>query len=442
LEAEESVLGSILKDQEVLPIVLEILAPSDFYRQANGEIYEVITDLYNNHEPVDLITVTNKLQTENKLDLIGGAAYIAKLTNSIPTTAYTEQYAKIVKDKSLIRQVISKANLILQTAHQNDFETAEELINKAESEMFNISLKSTKGSLIHAKDIVFTHIDDIYRRKSLNGITGLATTIGKLDLWTTGLQKGDLIIVAARPSMGKTAFAIQVGKDSAIKYGTSVALFSLEMSKEQVIERLLINEARVDGQLVRVGRISEEDSVKLAQASARISKAKIFIDDTGSITVPEIRTKCRKIKSEKGLDLVIIDYIQLMNGTGKNENRQREITDISRSLKLMAKELQVPVIAISQLSRAVEARNDKKPLMSDLRESGAIEQDADLIMFLYRDEYYNEKTEKRGIAELILAKQRNGPVGTIQLAFLKQYTMFTNLGPESMGNVVKGGWPG
>lgn len=446
IEAEESVLGSILKDNEVLLNITDVISPYDFYRQAHSEIYQVILNLHNNNLPIDLITVTDQLQKENLLDVIGGTAYVARLANSVPTTAHAEHYARIIKEKSQIRQIINGANKILRTAQAGDFETAAELINLAETEIFDIGLKTVKGGLIPLKEIAMSHIDTIYSRRDKDGITGLETGLDVFDTWTAGLQDGDLIIVAARPSMGKTAFATQIGKDVSIRNAKSVAIFSLEMPKEQVYERLLVNESKVDGQKIRIGTFDEEEETKFNRASARLSAAKIFIDDTAGITVPEIRTKSRKLKISQGLDLIVIDYIQLMKCHKKAENRQREITEISLGLKNLAKELKVPVIALSQLSRAVEQRQDKIPNMSDLRESGSLEQDADLIIFLYRDEYYNkEKSKKKGIADIIIAKQRNGPVGTIELGFLERFTKFVPLQryarPEEMGQVEKGGWP-
>lgn len=447
IEAEEAVLGSILRDNEALHEVIEIISPSDFYRQAHGEIYQVILNLYNNNQPIDLITVTDQLQKENLLDAVGGAANVARLANIVPTSANAEHYAMIINEKYKIRRVIRGAEKIRRVAYSQEFETADVLINIAEAEMFEISSNTTKGGLVAIKDIAMSHIDNIFNRRNLKGVTGLEMGFEMLDALTAGLQDGDLIIVAARPSMGKTAFATQIGKYAAVQNKKSVAVFSLEMPKEQVYERLLVNESMVDGHKIRIGLFEEEEEQRIGRASARLSLADIFIDDTSGITVPEIRTKSRKLKAKKGLDLIIIDYIQLMRCHKKAENRQREITEISVGLKNLAKELKVPVMALSQLSRAVEQRQDKIPTMADLRESGSLEQDADLIMFLYRDEYYlKEKSNRKNRADIIIAKQRNGPVRTIELGFMERFTKFESLKPytrpEAMGTVVKGGgWP-
>lgn len=439
-DAEESVLGCIFRDQETLHQILEILQPTDFYCEANNIIFQAMLDLYNNRQPIDLITVQNKLSKD--LDTIGGITYLAGLTNSMPTSGYAKHYAEIIKEKSLARQVIQKANQIMQTAYSGEYENAEELINQAESSMFELSKKNEKSSLQSVRNIAFGLLDEIQARDSTRGVTGVSTTFKQLDYWTAGLHPGELTIIAARPSMGKTSFALQIAKDGAVKNNIKPAIFSLEVSRKSLIEKMMVNDSMVDGQLVRIGKLNSEHCDRLINSANRISKPDIFIDDTATITVPEMRSKCRRLKAEKGLDLIIIDYLQLMQGHGKS-NRQQEISEISRGLKLLARELNVPVVALSQLSRAVEQRDDKRPMLSDLRESGALEQDADLIIFLYREEYYKPDTEKRNIVEVIIGKQRNGKVGRIKLGFLKEYTRFTQLEvrPENMGNVVKGGWP-
>lgn len=440
INAEQSVLGCIFRDQEVLPEIIEILQPADFYQNSHTIIFQAMTDLYNNRQPVDLVTVQNKLNKE--IDVIGGVTYLAGLTNSMPTSGYAKYYAEIVKGKSLARQVIQKANLIMQTAYSGEYKNVEELINLAESSMFELSKKNEKSSLQPVRETAFKLLDEIQARDSTKGVTGISTTFRQLDYWTAGFHPGELTILAARPSMGKTSFALQIAKDGAIKNNIKPAIFSLEVNSKSLIEKMMVNESLVDGQLVRIGKLSNDQSDNLINATNRISKPDIFIDDTPTITVSEMRSKCRKLKAEKGLDIIIIDYLQLMQGHGKS-NRQQEISEISRGLKLLARELDIPVIALSQLSRAVEQRDNKRPMLSDLRESGAIEQDADLIMFLYREDYYNPETDKKDTVEVIIGKQRNGKIGRVELGFLKEYTKFVKLEirPESMGNVVKGGWP-
>ena len=441
IDAEQSVLGCIFRDQEILPGIAEIVKSTDFYREAHAIIFQAMADLYNARQPVDLITVQNKLAKD--LDIIGGVTYLASLTNSMPTSVYAKNYAKIVKEKSLARQVIQKANLIMQTAYSGEYENAEELINLAESSMFELSKKNGKSSLQPVREVAFELLDDIQARGLTKGVTGVSTTFKQLDYWTAGLQPSDLIIVAGRPSMGKTSFALQIAQDGAIKNNIKSAIFSLEVRRKSLVEKMMVNNSMVDGQLVRIGKLNDEHRDKLISSANRISKTDIFIDDTPTITVPEMRSKCRKLKVEKGLDLIIIDYLQLMQGHGKSSSRQQEISEISRGLKLLARELDLPVMALSQLSRAVEQRDDKRPMLSDLRESGAIEQDADLIMFLYREEYYKPDTDKKNMVEVIIGKQRNGKVGRVELSFIKEFTKFTQLEvrPENMGNVVKGGWP-
>jgi len=441
IDAEQSVLGCIFRDQEVLPEIIEILHPADFYSEAHSVIFQAMIDLYNARQPVDLITVQNKLGKD--IDKIGGVTYLAGLANYMPTSAHAENYAEIVKEKSLARQLIKKANQLMQKAYSGDYENAEELINLAESSIFELSRKNEKSTLQPIRETAFKLLDEIQARGSTKGVTGISTTFRQLDYWTAGLQNGELIIIAARPSMGKTSFVLQIAKDAAIKNNIKPAIFSLEIRRESLIEKMLVNDSMVDGQLVRIGKLNDEHYDKLIYSVNRLAKADIFIDDTPTITVPEMRSKCRKLKAEKSLDLVIVDYLQLMQGHGKS-NRQQEISEISRGLKLLARELNVPVVALSQLSRAVEQRDDKRPMLSDLRESGALEQDADLIMFLYREEYYKPDTDKKNIVEVIIGKQRNGKVGRIELGFKKEYTMFMPLEivrPEEMGKEVKGGWP-
>lgn len=443
-EAEQSVLGSILRDPDALHKVIELISPPDFYRDPNSVIYQTILDLFNNNHPTDLITVTEELRKKGLIEQVGGYAAVAQLANMVPTSANVEYYARIVKDKSLTRKVISNANLILETAYAGEYETSEELVGFAESAMFQLGQKLVRNSLTHARDLVYNQLDTIQARDVKKGVTGISTTFGILDIWTAGWQRGELIVIAARPSMGKTSWAFQMAKDTAIRCGNKTAIFSLEVNKESAIEKMLVNEAMVDGQRVRIGKLDSEEGDRLINAADRIAKANIFIDDTAAITVPEIRSKCRKIKCETGLDMVVIDYLQLMNSHKKTENRQREVSEITRSLKLMARELDVPVLVLSQLTREVMKSNDKRPNLGHLKDSGSIEADADVVVFLHRDEYYNQDSEKKGITEIIVAKQRNGPVGTIELAFRKEYTRFAMLDTHHqaamMGKEVKGGW--
>lgn len=442
-EAEQSVLGAILRNPEAIVRVQDILVPDDFYLDKHKKIYQAMLDLFNDSIPTDLVMVTESLRKNGLLDRIG-AAFVASLTEVTPTAANIEHYARIVKEKSIVRQVISRATKIVNLAYEGEYESAEELVNKAEAAIFQIGMKSAKSTLTKAKDLVIKQMEAIYSRDAHKGITGISTTFKILDIWTAGWQRGELIVIAARPSMGKTSWAFQMAKDAAIKNGHRVAIFSLEINKEAAVEKLLINESMIDGQRARIGKLLDGDDQKLARAANRIAQAGIYIDDTPAITVPEIRTKCRKMKAEVGLDMIVIDYLQLMSSHKKTENRQREMSEITRSLKLLARELDVPVLVLSQLSRAVEYTADKKPNLSHLKDSGAIEADADVVVFLYRPEYYFPDTDKKGITEIIFAKQRNGPVGTVELAFLKNCTKFVSITtrPEDMGTEVKGEWPG
>ena len=431
IEAEQSVLGAILLDNEASYQVAEILVEKDFYRESHRQIFAAIRVLVEKNEPADLVTLTNELKQNSKLDAVGGVAYLAQLVEAVPTAANVEYYAKIVKDKALLREVIHAATEIVTTGYQetsdvNDFmDTAERLI-------FQVSeSRQGDGGLAPISSVMkdsFKQIEQNYERKEL--ITGLATGFKDLDKLTAGLQPSDLIIIAGRPSMGKTSFCLNIAEHVALAEKETVAIFSLEMAREQLVSRLLCSEARIDSSRLRSGFIDEVEWMRLTDAAGRLSDSPIYIDDMAQVSVFEMRAKARRLKASKGLGLVIVDYLQLMKGGGKIESREREISEISRSLKALAKELNVPVIALSQLNRGVEQRQDKRPMLSDLRESGAIEQDADLVGFIYRDEVYNKETTDAGVAEFNIVKHRNGAIGMVKMSFLAQYTRFENLALE------------
>lgn len=428
LEAEQSVLGGMLIDNETVNRVIEILRPDDFYRPAHQLIYQAIVSLYQTNEPSDLITITNWLKKEHRLDEVGGPSYLAMLVDQVPTTANIAHYAYIVYDKAVLRHVISGAGEIIQKGYEAKG-NVEQYLDQAEKIIFEIAQRKASKSFAHVKDIVkdsFKMIEQLYEKKE--AITGVATGFEDFDKMTSGLQPSDLVIIAGRPSMGKTALALNMAGHAAIHGGHKVAVFSLEMSKEQLVQRLLCSEARVDASRLRIGFLHDSDWPKLTKAAGSLSEAQLFIDDAAAQTVLEMRAKCRRLQREHGLDLVIVDYLQLVRGSARSqESREREISDISRSFKALAKELRIPVVALSQLNRSVESRQDKRPQLSDLRESGALEQDADVIAFVYRDEVYNKETPDKGISEIIIGKQRNGPIGTVRLAFLNAFTRFENL---------------
>lgn len=429
IEAEQSILGGILLDNQALNNVLEILSAKDFYSESHRRIFSAIVELSDRSEPADLITLTNILKNQKLLDTVGGMAYLASLVDNVPSAANIAYYSKIVKEKSVLRQLIGTATGILQNTYERGTDV-DEVLDEAEHAIFEISENKIRPSFYPLKNIIkdsFKSIESLYEKKNL--ITGVSTGFDKLDDLTSGLQKSDLIIIAGRPSMGKTAFALNLASYAGADLGLPVAIFSLEMSKEQLAMRMLAADAKVDSQNLRRGLVGETDWPKLTTAAGRLSEASIFIDDTPAITVLEMKAKARRLKAESGLELVVIDYLQLMRGSGRKDSREQEISEISRSLKALAKELRVPVIALSQLNRKVEDRTDRRPHMADLRESGAIEQDADLIAFIYRDEVYNksEDNPEKGIAEIIIGKQRNGPIGTVKLAFLEKYTSFEQL---------------
>ncbi len=428
IEAEQAILGSMLTDKDAVASAIEVLKPDDFYREDNKAIYEAITNLYSRSEPVDIITVKAELTANGKFENVGGLEYLAMLPDKVPTTANVEQYIKIVEEKALLRNLIKTGNEIVQMGYSQT-EEVEDIMDLSERKIFDLLKDRTKTSYTPIKDVLvdtFAQIERLYNKSDM--ITGIPTGFTELDYRTAGLHNSDLILVAARPAMGKSAFVINIAANAAIRSETPVVIFNLEMSKEQVANRILCSEAMVDSNKIKTGKIEEEDWTKLAEALGRISDAPIYIDDTPGISIAEIRAKCRKLKLEKNIGLVIIDYLQLVTASGKkNASREQEISEISRSLKILAKELNVPVIALSQLSRAPEQRkDDHRPILSDLRESGAIEQDADIVMFLYRDDYYNENSEEKNIAEVIIAKHRGGSTGTVKLAWIANYTKFAN----------------
>lgn len=427
VEAEQAVIGSMLTDQDAVIAAIEILKSTDFYREDNKIIYEAIQNIYNRAEPIDIITLKAELTSMNKLDSVGGLEYIAVLPDKVPTTANVERYIKIVEEKSMLRNLIKTANEILSMGYEQT-ENVEDVMDIAEKKIFDVMQRKNQKGYTSIKDILvesFAKLEELYNQKQ--HVTGVPTGFIDLDRMTAGLHGSEFILVAARPAMGKSAFVLNIASYAAAKANIPVAVFSLEMAKDQVGNRILCSEALVDSNHVRTGELNDEELSKLAETSGELSQAHIFVDDTPGISVMEIRAKCRKLKLEQDIGLVIIDYLQLVQGSGKTNSREQEIAEISRSLKILAKELEVPVIALSQLSRAVEARPDHRPMLSDLRESGSIEQDADIVMFLYRDDYYNEDSEEKNIAEVIIAKQRAGSTGTVKLAWLGQFTKFANL---------------
>jgi replicative DNA helicase len=427
LEAEVSVLGGILLENEALNRVLEVIREGDFYRESHRTIFSALLELYERSEPADLITLSEVLKKREGFEAVGGIEYLNSLVNSVPTAANITYYAKIIKEKSILRKLINRATEIISQGYA-DSGDVDEFLDRAERSIFEISEDRVRPSFYPIKDIIkssFKTIEKLYEKRQL--ITGVATGFTKLDELTSGLQPSELIIVAGRPSMGKTAFALNIAQHAAIQGGIPSAIFSLEMAKEQLALRMLCSEAKVDAHRLRGGFLSEADWPKLTRAAGNLSEAPIFIDDTPGLTALEMRAKSRRLKAERKLGLVIVDYLQLMRGRAASDNREQEISDISRSLKALAKELTVPVVALSQLNRRVEERGDKHPQLADLRESGAIEQDADVIIFLYREEIYNRSENNKGKAEIIIGKQRNGPTDKFELAFLDRYTCFENL---------------
>ena len=427
-EAEQTVLAAALIDHTAVEKITTLLKSDDFYFEANKEIFDSIKQVHSQNTPVDVLTVTDELKKRGKIDYIGGFEYLANLTENIISSKNTEAYCKIIREKSTLRKLILASSEVIEKGY-SESEDIQRIIEFAESKIFSISQNRGMKSFTDIKEIlieVFNQLEE--RARSKGSITGLTTGYEDLDRMTSGMQKSDLILLAARPSMGKTALALNIAMN-AVKTGASVALFSLEMSKEQYVQRIISMESMVESTKLRTGNLDDDDWSRLISIMSNISDYKIYIDDTPSITLFEVMSKCRRLKLEKGLDFIVIDYLQLMSDTGKSDgNRQQEISNISRGLKAMARELDCPVMALSQLSRAPELRADHRPIMSDLRESGAIEQDADVVIMLYRDEYYlKEESEKKGITDVIITKQRNGPVGTVELAWIGQYTKFGNI---------------
>ena len=427
-DAEQAVLGSMLTDNDAVMAAVEVLKEDAFYREDNKIIYQAILNLYSKSEPIDIITLKDELESMGKFEQVGGFEYLASLPDKVPTTANVQKYIKIVEEKSVLRNLIKTANEIIELGY-NPTEDVEDIMDGAEKKIFDIMQSKNTKSYTPIKDVLvesFTNLEKLYNQKQ--HVTGVPTQFYDLDDKTAGLHGSELILVAARPAMGKTAFALNIATNAALRANVPVAIFSLEMSKDQLVNRMLGSEAMVDSNKVRTGKLDEEDWTKLAEAIGPLSEAGVYIDDTPGISVMEIRTKCRKLKMEKNIGLVVIDYLQLISGSNKrNGSREQEISEISRSLKVLAKELNVPVIALSQLSRAVEQRDDHRPMLSDLRESGAIEQDADIVMFLYRDDYYNKESAEKDIAEVIIAKQRGGSTGTVKLYWMGNYTKFVNI---------------
>ncbi|MFH2220428.1 MAG: replicative DNA helicase [Pseudomonadota bacterium] len=432
LEAEESLLSAVLIDNNTLLDVLEILSPEDFYRTAHQKIFSGISDLFSKNEPADLVTLSNILRDRNQLEEIGGATYLARLVDSVPLAVNAQHYAKIIHDKASLRRLIAKANFIVRKCYE-DGGDVDNVIDFAESAIFEISEQKNRQSFHPISKIIDSNIKTIEEHEKNKAlVTGVPTGYTGLDRLTSGFQKSDLIILAARPSMGKTALALNIARHAAVQANTPTAIFSLEMSKEQLSMRMLCSEARVDLYRLRGGFMNQDDWIRITGAASTFFNAPIYIDDSPDITALSIRAKARRLKMEKGLGLIIIDYLQLMRGPASAERRDLEISEISRSLKALAKEIDVPVVALSQLNRKLEERSDKRPQLSDLRESGALEQDADVVAFIYRDEMYNrdENNPNKGKAEIILSKQRNGPTGRLQLTFLSAYTRFENLASE------------
>ena len=427
LEAEESVLGGILLNSQALDKVIEVMGADDFYRETNRKIFLTMLSLTERGEPIDLITLTDALKARDELQEIGGATYLAELSDKVPSAANIAFYARIVKEKAVLRSLINVSGEIVSRCYTGQ-EDIEQFLDEAERLIFDVSEKRIRPAFSKVGDMIMDTIktiEQLYERKEL--VTGVPTGFLDLDQKTAGLQPADLVIIAARPSMGKTAFVLNIAQYVALQTEMAVGIFSLEMAKEQLVMRMLCAEARVDNAKVRAGYLGERDFPRLAMAAGRLAEAPIYIDDTPGQNVLELRAKARRLKREANLGIIVIDYLQLMRGLTSQDNRTQELAEISRSLKALAKELEVPVVALSQLNRQVELRADKRPVMSDIRESGSIEQDADVIMFIYRDEVYHPETEEEGTAEIIIGKQRNGPTGTVRLAFRSEYTRFDSL---------------
>ena len=428
IEAEQSVIGSMLMDREAIISASEIVTGADFYQHQYGVIFDAMVELFNEGKPVDLVTLQNRLREKDVPPEISSMEFVRDLLNAVPTSANVRHYANIVSEKAVLRRLIKLTEEIENDCYLNK-EPVEVIMEETEKKMFQLLGQRNSGDFMPIRQVVINTLENIERASKTKGnVTGIPTGFTDLDYKTSGLQNSDFILIAARPSMGKTAFVLNIAQYMAFKKDKAVAIFSLEMSREQLMNRLLSMESKVDSQHLRTGNLKDDEWSKLIESAGMIGESRLMIDDTPGISIGEMRSKCRKYKLEHGLDIIIIDYLQLMSGSGKSssESRQQEISDISRSLKALARELNVPVVALSQLSRAVEQRTDHRPMLSDLRESGAIEQDADVVMFIYRDDYYNKDSENKGIAEIIIAKQRNGPIGTVNLVWLPDYTKFAN----------------
>ena len=426
-EAEQSVIGSMLMDREAIMAASEIIDSADFYQHQYGILFETMLELYNEGTPVDLITLQDRLREKDVQPEISSLEFAKDLLSSVYTSTNVRQYAQIVYEKSILRKLIKESEETANICYLGK-ERVDDIMEDTEKRIFSLLQKRNTGDFVPIKDVVLNALDKIeLASKNRGSVTGIPTGFIDLDYKTSGMQPSDLILIAARPSMGKTAFVLNIAQHMAFKNDVTAAIFSLEMSKEQLVNRLFSLESKVDSQSIRTGNLSDDDWAKLIESAGIIGKSNLIIDDTPGISVSELRSKCRKYKLEHNLGIIIIDYLQLMTGSKRSDSRQQEISDISRSLKEVARELSVPVIALSQLSRAVEQRPDHRPMLSDLRESGAIEQDADVVMFIYRDDYYNKDSEKKNIAEIIIAKQRNGPIGTVELVWLPNYTKFANM---------------
>ena len=427
VEAEQSVIGSMIMDRDAIMTASEVITSEDFYQSQYGVLFDAMLELYNEGKPVDLVTLQERLREKDVPPEISSLEFVKDLLDAVPTSANVRHYATIVQEKSMLRKLIKVNEEIANTCYLAK-ERTEDILEETEKKIFDLLQYRSTGDFVPIKQVVLNALDKIEKASKNKGtVTGIPTGFIDLDYKTSGFQPSDLILIAARPSMGKTAFVLNVAQNMAFKEGKTVAIFSLEMSKEQLVNRLFSLESKVDSQALRTGNLTDEDWAKLIEGAAVVGKSNLIIDDTPGISIAELRSKCRKFKLEHNLGIIIIDYLQLMSGGKRSESRQQEISEISRSLKAVARELNVPVVALSQLSRAVEQRPDHRPMLSDLRESGAIEQDADVVMFLYRDDYYNKDTDTTNIAEVIIAKQRNGPIGTVELVWLPNYTKFANM---------------
>lgn len=426
IEAEQAVLGAILLQSEALITVMERVQPEDFYNPAHQLIFEAMINLAEEGQPIDIVTLAAKLQAKQQLEDIGSVQYLSKLANAVPTAANVDYYAQILEEKSMMRRLIRTATQIASEGYVGEDDVSA-LLSDAERRILEISNRKSSSGFIAIKDVLMEVFEKVENLSANQGnTTGIPSGFVDLDKMTAGFQRNDLIIVAARPSVGKTAFALNIAQNVGVRAKETVAIFSLEMSAAQLVQRMICAESNVDATRLRTGNLEDDDWEKLTMSIASLSEAEIYIDDTPGVTVADIRAKCRRLKKEHGLGMILIDYLQLIHGRGKGDNRQQEVSEISRTLKMIARELEVPVIALSQLSRGVEQRQDKRPMMSDLRESGSIEQDADIVAFLYRDDYYDKESEKKNIIEIIIAKQRNGPVGTVELVFLKNFNKFVS----------------